>query len=239
MALMGATDTSFTRALVHAVVWGWAGCGDSNSKQLTFSDYVLACATICTLNRKQLMFLVFEMFDGDHDGAIDVSEFRKLDYVVRDLGGNLFPDDYAAFLDTFDKNDDGTVGFREFLKIDDEFPMLFFPATHLHEIFREKTLGPGWQELIDAYDERMDVERKRGTPDIPISFHDELEKLSRSKVGAPKQTTACVRSSKLFDFNFEEENKKYVGKRYGRYDDITGEAFHDGDLSPRSRKLKH
>ncbi|KAH8095484.1 hypothetical protein JL720_2786 [Aureococcus anophagefferens] len=187
MALLGATDTGFTRALVHAVVWGWAGCGDSDSKQLTFSDYVLACCTVCTLSRKQLMFLVFELFDGDRSGGIEVAEFRKLDHVVRDLGGALFPDDYAA--------------------------------------------------LGDAYDEKNDVERKRGVEGILISFHDQVEQLSRSKVGAPKAATACVRSTGLFDCDFDEENKRYVGKRYGRYGDITGESLMDSELSPRSKKM--
>ena len=238
MALLGATDTGFTRALVHAVVWGWAGCGDSDSKQLTFSDYVLACCTVCTLSRKQLMFLVFELFDGDRSGGIEVAEFRKLDHVVRDLGGALFPDDYASFLETFDKNGDGTVGFREFLKLDEAFPMLFFPATHLLEIFRERTLGAAaWEALVKAYDEKNDVERKRGVEGIPISFHDHVEQLSRSKVGAPKAATACVRSTGLFDCDFDEENKRYVGKRYGRYGDITGESLMDSELSPRSKKM--
>ena len=228
LSLVGATDSGFTRSLIHSIVWGWAGLGDSLVRQMTFSDYVLAACTVCTLKRKQLLFLVFEMFDRDQSGSIDVAEFRKLDNIVRSLGGSLFPDDYAEFLDEYDRNGDNTVSFKEFLKLDDKFPMLFFPAHHLFEIFREKTLGETrWQALIDAYDGKCQTDRLRGADGVPLSFHDQIETLSRSKVGAPVAPTACVRSTAAYEWDFEAADAKYMGKRFGRNQDFTGEAIVD------------
>lgn len=228
LTLVGAADTGFTRSLIHSIVWGWAGCGDSTVRQLTFSDYVLAACTVCTLKRNQLLFLVYEMFDRDQSGGIDIKEFRKLDSIVRSLGGSLFPDDYAEFLSEYDRNGDGLVSFKEFLKLDEKFPMLFFPAHHFFEIFRERTLGPDrWQGAVDAYDAKNAQKKAEGASSVPISFHDQVEGLSRSKVGAPKVATACVRSTAAYDFDFESADARYVGKRYGRNQDFTGDAIYD------------
>ena len=46
-----------------------------------------------------------------------------------------------------------------------------------------------------------------------------------------------MRSTGLFDCDFDEENRRYFGKRYGRYGDITGESLMDSELSPRSKKM--
>ncbi|KAH8043767.1 hypothetical protein JL722_15013 [Aureococcus anophagefferens] len=197
----------------------------------------LACACVHILgvseDQLRLLYKEFGKEDADDSGTISEDEFMAL-LGATDTGFTRA----LVHAVTFDKNGDGTVGFREFLKLDEAFPMLFFPATHLLEIFRERTLGAAaWDELVKAYDEKNDVERKRGVEGIPISFHDQVEQLSRSKVGAPKAATACVRSTGLFDCDFDEENKRYVGRRYGRYGDITGESLMDSELSPRSKKM--
>ena len=77
-------------------------------------------------------------------------------------------------------------------------------------------------------------ERRRAAPGAVQKLHRGSPSPTQPADGA---ALGALRSTGLFDCDFDEENKRYVGKRYGRYGDITGESLMDSELSPRSKKM--
>ena len=56
-------DTPFTRQLCNYVVFSIADSDQNNT--LTFDEFVLGVAVVCTLTRDQLLYFVFRCFDLD------------------------------------------------------------------------------------------------------------------------------------------------------------------------------
>ena len=114
---------------------------------------------VCTLDREQVLFKVFEIYDADGSGELSHGEFLNLSTDVQSSSGTLFPGNFAAFVDGFDQNNDGMVDFREFMLIDHQFPMVFYPAFQLQEQLWRKTIGKiQWGKLTKRFDDAM---RKR------------------------------------------------------------------------------
>ena len=99
--------------------------------QLNFEEFVLATVLLSTFSTDQIMFIMFEIFDGNGNHFIDKKEFMGLSKAVEELAGSLFPGNYSAFCDVFDKNSDGLIDFDEFMVINHQFPMIFFPALRM------------------------------------------------------------------------------------------------------------
>ncbi|CAM9810922.1 unnamed protein product, partial [Choristocarpus tenellus] len=83
---------------------------------------------------------IFNRYDEDDNGAIDMRELKQL---VKDVNNSapLFPGNFAKALQEFDANCDGFIDFSEFRAMDKAFPLLFFPAFQLQEAMQKHFLG--------------------------------------------------------------------------------------------------
>ena len=128
------TDTPFTRQLCNAVVFDIADSDQNNT--LTFDEFMLGVAVVCTLTRDQLLYFVFRCFDLDDSGHLSHNEFVAMSEAINEAGGGFFDGNFSQLLDKFDSNNDGNVDFGEFLLVDTYFPMAFYP------VFRMQVKGP-------------------------------------------------------------------------------------------------
>ena len=83
------------------------------------------------------------------------------------------------FFRLWDADGSGDVDFDEFLRINDRFPMLFYPVLSLQEQFRARTLGAArWEALGLAYVAAQPDEFKQNLTtalrDIGLESIDEL-----------------------------------------------------------------
>ena len=90
----------------------------------------------------QLLFFCFRVFDEDHSGHLANTEFKYLAEAINEAGGALFPGNVGTLLENFDANNDGGVDFFEFLEIDQQFPMAFFPVFRMQDTLQSRTLTP-------------------------------------------------------------------------------------------------
>ena len=80
------------------------------------------------MDKKELLHILFRMFDIDGSGQVGRAEFAKLASSIADLGA-LFPGNYGDFLRRFDTDWSGDVDFEEFCEVDKAYPMLFYPVV--------------------------------------------------------------------------------------------------------------
>ena len=174
--IIGAVDTPFVRVLIDRMIFDWADLNTDD--QLSFEEFVLAACVVCTFTRSQILKFIFDIFDEDGSGTIGRAEFRQIAQCIVDLGG-MFPGNYGSFLDQFDTSGDGVVDFSEFARVNETYPMLFFPAFKLQDKFQRGTLQPDtWRELVNRFDERDAVSR-----DGPAeSLHTQMVELGLKKI---------------------------------------------------------
>ncbi|KAJ8603147.1 hypothetical protein CTAYLR_004613 [Chrysophaeum taylorii] len=139
--------SSFVKVFMDNIVFDWA---DLNTDGLlNYGEFVVSVATICCLSRRELLHFLFQVFDDDNSGFIERTEFQHLAKAVLDLG-SLFPGNYGTFFNAVDANDDDAIDFDEFVRINDRFPMLFFPAAKLQDAVRRHTFRVDFWETKAA-----------------------------------------------------------------------------------------
>lgn len=152
LAFVDENPSAFVRVFMDSIVFNWAELGAEGN--MNFGEFVLSVSTVCCLDRRELLSFLFDVFDADNSGAIDRIEFNELSRAIIDMG-SLFPGNYGTFFASFDSNDDGAVDFDEFVKINDRFPMLFFPAAKLQDAFRRHTFSVDfWERKAAAFAKR-------------------------------------------------------------------------------------
>ena len=71
----------------------------------------------------------------------------------------------------------------EFLRIQDKFPMIFFPAFRIQDVLRRATLGTDrWLDLVGAFDR----EQRIRTNGRPVSYYDHICRLAKKVFEAKK-----------------------------------------------------
>ena len=126
---------------------------------------MLAAIILSTFSRDQIMFIVFELFDGNGNGFIEKHEFSGLTKAVDELAGSGFPGNYAESVKKVDVDGDGVIDFNEFMQINDSFPLIFFPALKIQDRMRKNTLGvSAWKQKVtkfnNAHKQALEKEEK-------------------------------------------------------------------------------
>lgn len=145
-----AVDSGFTHKICHRMIFSFA---DQNSDgKISFDEFVLAAVILGSFSKDQILHIIFGVFDSSGDGYIDKKEFGLLAKAVDELSGNMFPGNYSSFLEGFDQDGDGLVDFGEFMKINEQFPMIFFPPIRMQDTMRKKTFGSDkWARMVDTF----------------------------------------------------------------------------------------
>lgn len=143
---MDAGSSPFVRVFVDHVVFD---CADLDKDGfLNFGEFMLATTTICCLSKNELLAFLFKVFDSDASGEIERAEFNRLSEVA----------DHLTTLhkfEHFDNNDDGAIDFEEFVRINERFPMLFFPAAKIQDAFRRRTFSVAfWLNKAEKFAKR-------------------------------------------------------------------------------------
>mmetsp|Transcript_54835 Transcript_54835/g.102764 ORF Transcript_54835/g.102764 Transcript_54835/m.102764 type:complete len:386 (-) Transcript_54835:170-1327(-) len=148
-------DTAFARELIESILLGIADLTDK--AVMEFPAFVLATVLICTFSRDQIMFRVFQIFDADGSGFLDVAEMHKLGEAVNAMGTGV---DFKKKVAQLNSNSDlGVLDFTDFKKLNLSFPLLFYPVFKLQDLLRKKTLGAStWRRMVDKWDA---AEKKR------------------------------------------------------------------------------
>ena len=153
MKMLGGVDSHFMRLFVDRVALALLHeVGSNEDQKLTFDEFVFTTCMVCTMNKEDMLHILFEIFDVDNNEQISVREFRKLCAAVSEASDAIFPGNYSNMLEKFDRNHDGALSFKEFVQLEKDFPMVFFPAFHLQMELQRQTLGVSrWDRLVDDY----------------------------------------------------------------------------------------
>ena len=127
--------------------------------QLSFEEFVLAAILLGTFSQDQILFIMFEIFDGNGNNFIDHKEFAHLTDAVEELAGNMFPGNYSTFCEQFDRDGDGLIDFGEFLGINQHFPMVFFPVRARLRKRIACTLSLCFSQFYEKFRRDMDSSR--------------------------------------------------------------------------------
>ena len=84
-------------------------------RETAFDEFVFTTCMVCTMNKEDMLHILFEIFDVDNNEQISVREFRKLCAAVSDASDAIFPGNYSNMLEKFDRNHDGALSFKEFV----------------------------------------------------------------------------------------------------------------------------
>ena len=152
--LLDLDPTPFLRSLLDGIIFDWADL--NNDKKLSFSEFFLAACVVCGLEKRQLVYFVFALFDADDDGRLDIRELEQISAAVQ---GSRFGGTNANFLEICDSMtshhslDKSLMSFDGFLAAVDKAPHVLHPALQLQERFVAKTLGAAaWKRIFHAYE---------------------------------------------------------------------------------------
>ncbi len=96
------------------------------SGELDFSEFVEAVGTFCMLGKLEVLKFCFFLFDDDKSGEIEEDEMTTLIETLQQ--GEAYSNTKQAMLGAFDEDGDGKMNFEEFIKMNEQFPQMLFPA---------------------------------------------------------------------------------------------------------------
>jgi len=148
-----------------------------NSQTLTARNMWMSIdpAAHLTDDEKQAYKQVFDEFDRDGGGSIDVTELREAFWA---LGGEPSLQEVAAIMKEIDTDGNGTLDFNEFLKI--THPKVVDNFKDLEETFNEWDKDQdGYLSSVELYEYLNSLNPKKETKSSPNSRKGSLGKLSR------------------------------------------------------------
>ena len=116
-------------------------CDIESNGTLDFSEFVTVLSTYCMFGRQDVLKFCFFVFDKDKNGYIEQDELIAL---VEMLHGNNPNANCKTALDKFDTNCDGKIDFDEFTALNNQYPMLLFPAFRIQESMMNNSMGELW-----------------------------------------------------------------------------------------------
>lgn len=129
--------------------------------RLNYDAFVQIVATFCTYSRAEILQFTFNAYDVDGNGRLDREEIQGLCHTVCNKDP-LFPGNFTDALKRFKLDKAGVIKFEDFIRINNEFPMVIYEAFRLQEALQAMTLGSRrW--LANAVDrkQRTDLEAFR------------------------------------------------------------------------------
>ena len=116
---------------------------EAGTGTLDFNSFFRVVCLYCYFSEEDILNFCFQTFDKDASGQIDEDEFLDLARTVNNAEP-LFPGNFKQALQQFDQNDDGLLDFNEFKLINKAFPMVFYPAFKMQQMFQQQVLGEKW-----------------------------------------------------------------------------------------------
>lgn len=134
------------RSAVTDAIW-LALVENTTGSMLSFEDFVLITCVYCMFTEEDILRFSFSTFDANGNGDLDEEEFRQMLRIVNHERP-LFPGNFKQALETFDVNQDGVIGFDEFVEMHKRFPLLMWPLFQLQDRMQERSLGrPAWAKI--------------------------------------------------------------------------------------------
>ncbi|KAJ1458975.1 hypothetical protein M885DRAFT_512077 [Pelagophyceae sp. CCMP2097] len=125
------------------------------SGTLDFVEFLSALFLYCTFSWEGLVQYSFQLCDQDDSGSLDSEEVAKL---VRHVYGDALDGRVKTVLQSLDADGSGSVSYDEWRARNRAFPLLLFPAFHMQEVLRARSLGGAyWQRRVDASQKRGGV----------------------------------------------------------------------------------
>ena len=78
------------------------------------------------LGKLEVLKFCFFLFDDDKSGEIEEDEMTTLIETLQQ--GEAYSNTKQAMLGAFDEDGDGKMNFEEFIKMNEQFPQMLFPA---------------------------------------------------------------------------------------------------------------
>lgn len=127
-----------------------------NLERLEFGEFMQLVCTYCSFEKMEILKFCFYIFDKDKHGYIEQDELKFLVQTLHrsDIKGNVA---HAFRSVPFKK--DGKFDFKEFIKLNEEFPAVLFPAFRLQQSMKVNIMGEAWWDRKAAImvNEREDM----------------------------------------------------------------------------------
>ena len=108
---------------------------------MDFAEFVGSLYVYCTFSWDGLVKYAFDVCDVDRSGVLEVSEVEEL---VKSVYGKALDSRVEQLLRAMDQDLSGTISYDEFRSRMRHHPLLLFPAFHIQERMRSKTLGASY-----------------------------------------------------------------------------------------------
>lgn len=108
-----------------------------------FSEFVLLMTKYCLLGKTDILKFCFNVFDKDKSGEIDDDELKGL---ILMMHGSDQKSNLNKALDQIRENDEtgGKFDFVAFVQINENYPLLLYPAFRIQESIMLSTFGEKW-----------------------------------------------------------------------------------------------
>lgn len=110
-------------------------------ERLEFGEFMQVVCTYCSFEKIEILKFCFFIFDKDKHGYIEQDELKFLVEMLHqsDIKGNV-----SVAFQAIPFKADGKFDFREFCKLNDDFPTVLFPAFRLQQSMKINIMGEGW-----------------------------------------------------------------------------------------------
>jgi Ca2+-binding EF-hand superfamily protein len=125
---------------------------------LVWEEFCRIVISFCAFTEEDILSFVFHSHDEDQSGHIDADEFISIARGVHDAKELTSAHTDEITLATFDLNGDEKLGLKEFISINQRFPLVFFPAFRLQDKVRRRTLGLArWESVMKQFNEQQEA----------------------------------------------------------------------------------
>eukprot|EP00949_MAST-11_sp_MAST-11-sp1_P003417 g3417.t1 len=122
------------------------------SGELNFQEFLVGMWNICTMNERHMVKYMFDIFDADTSGTLDINECDALVRMLYDVEDNT--PEMERILEDMDANGDGTITLDELCDYNRANPQLLQPGFELQETIKRKIFGQKfWQRICEAREE--------------------------------------------------------------------------------------
>ena len=117
-----------------------------NTGELYFAQFLIGVWNLCSLDFRGLCAYIFNIFDVDQSGELDVAEVDALCRMLYNREENT--DEIAGIIRAIDSDGDGNVTIDELVAYTEKFPALLEPAFTLQTKLRKALFGKGFWKRV-------------------------------------------------------------------------------------------
>ncbi|KAH9110770.1 hypothetical protein AeMF1_014548 [Aphanomyces euteiches] len=132
----------------------------SDPVKLDIDDFVRIICSFVLLSQTDVIRFCFETFDEDDSGSLSKDEFIHMCESIQIRGEGFFKGNFKKAMEAFDTNHDGLLDLNEFMAINHQFPLVFWPLFHFQQTMQAKTLGSKLWTAIHHRQLKIDAWRR-------------------------------------------------------------------------------